>query len=456
LKFEAARIAWVYRNLGYQKGAAMKGTYRKKDRRSSRRKRVYRAEFVQADPDGQDRSVRMNLPVGELLGDLRAAVNAFAGEAGLKLMLTLIAEEVEQRAGRRYEHREDREVHRWGWGDGYVAWAGRKVPIERPRLRDRRGREVGLGRYGQFQSDGAMQQDVARRVLAGVSSRKYEQVLEDLCDGYGISKSSVSRQWRAASAEALRQLCERPLGELDLAVLMIDGIRFGEILLIVALGIDVGGRKHVLGLWQGETENATVVGGLLDDLIARGLSVERKYLFVLDGAKALAKAVRAKFGVEVLIQRCQVHKRRNVLDHLPKRYHWRFAGRLKAAWNMKDYATAKRELEALVKELAELNPSAAASLEEGLEETLALHRLGVPEALRVSLRSTNLIESCFSTTRQTSKRVKRWRTADQVWRWAGSSLVEAEKRFKRVKGYQGMSILSVALGRVVDSAKAAG
>jgi len=434
----------------------MKGTYRKKDRRSIRRKRVYRAEVVQPGPDGRERSVRIDLPVGELLGDLRAAVNEFAGESGLRLMLTLIGEEVEQRAGRRYEHNSERGAHRWGWGDGYVTWAGRKVPVERPRLRDRGGREVELERYGQFQGDGAMQRDVARRVLAGVSSRKYERVLDDLCDGYGISKSSVSRQWRAASAEALRQLCERPLGEPDLAVVMLDGIRFGEYLLIVALGIDAGGVKRVLGLWQGDTENATVVGGLLDDLIARGVSVEKKYLFVLDGAKALAKAVRAKFGVEVLIQRCQVHKRRNVLDHLPKRYHWRFAGRLKAAWNMKDYATAKRELEALVAELAELNPSAAASLEEGLEETLTLHRLGVPEALRVSLRSTNPIESCFSTTRETSKRVKRWRTADQAWRWAGSGLMEAEKRFKRVKGYQGMSALMVALGRAVDSAKAVG
>jgi transposase-like protein len=435
----------------------MKGTYRKKDRRSRRGKRVYRAEFVPAGADGPDRSVRIDLPVGELLGDLRAAVNDFAGESGLRLMLALIGEEVEQRAGRRYEHNPERDAHRWGWEDGYVTWAGRKVPIERPRLRDRKGREVELERYGQFQSDGAMQQDVARRVLAGVSSRKYERVLDELCDGYGISKSSVSRQWRAASAEALRGLCERLLGELDFAALMIDGIRFGEFLLIVALGIDAGGHKHVLGLWQGDTENATVVGGLLDDLIGRGLSTEKKYLFVLDGAKSLAKAVRAKFGVEVLIQRCTVHKRRNVLGHLPPRYHWRFAGRLKAAWSMKDYAAAKRELEAWVKELAELNPSAAASLEEGLEETLTLHRLGVPETLRVSLRSTNLIESSFSTTRQTSQRVKRWRTADQAWRWAGSSLVEAEKRFKRVKGFFGaMSVLRVALDRVVDSSKAVG
>lgn len=434
----------------------MKGRYRKTCHGSRRLKRVYRADVVQPGPDGSERSVRIDLPIGELLGDLRAAVDDFAGEAGLKLMLTLIGEEVEQRAGRRYEHNAQRAAHRWGWEDGYVAWAGRKVPIERPRVRDRGGAEVGLDRYERFQEDGAMQRAVARRVLAGVSSRKYGQVLEDLCDGYGISKSSVSRQWQAASAEALRQLCERRLEELDLAVVMLDGIHFGEFLLVVGLGIDTAGRKHVLGLWQGDTETAEVVGGLLDDLIGRGLDPQKKYLFVLDGAKALAKAVRSRFGVEVLIQRCQVHKQRNVLGHLPPRYHRRFGGQLKAAWNMKDYATAKRELEALVKELAELNPSASASLEEGLEETLTLHRLGVPAVLRVSLRSTNPIESCFSTTRETAKHVKRWRTADQVWRWSGTGLLEGEKRFKRVKGYQGMSVLSVALGRVVDSAKAVG
>jgi putative transposase len=434
----------------------MKRAYRKKDRRSSRRQPVYRAEVLEAGSDGRQRQVRIELPVGELLGELRAAVTEFAGEAGLGLMQTRIAEEVEQRAGRRYERRADRGVHRWGEGDGYVVWSGRKVPIRRPRLRDRGGGEVVLERYGLFQEDGAMQREVSRRVLAGVSSRKYEQVLDDLCEGYGISKSSVSRQWRAASAEALRDLCERPLGELELAVLMLDGVRFGDILLVVALGIDAGGGKHVLGLWQGDTESATVVGGLLDELIRRGLSPQKKYLFVLDGSKALSKAVRTKFGVEVLIHRCHVHKRRNVLGHLPKRYQGRFGGRLKAAWNMKDYAAAKQELEALVKELAELNPSAAASLEEGLAETLTLHRLGVPEALRVSLRSTNLIESCFSTTRETSGRVKRWRTAEQVWRWAGSSLLEAEKRFKRVKGYRGMTVLLAALSGAVDSAEAAG
>ncbi len=261
------------------------------------------------------------------------------------------------------------------------------MPLERPRLRDRQGREVALERYRRFQDDGARQRDVARRILAGVSTRQYERVLDDLCHGYGISKSAVSRQWRAASAATLQGLCERPLGELDLVVLMLDGIRFGDVVLAVGLGLDAQGRKHLLGLWQGDTENTTVVGEWLDDLIRRGWRVDPKYLFVLDGSKALAQGVRAKFGAEMLLPRCRVPKsktrcggRRNGLDHLPPRHRRRWAWRLKAAWNMKDYAAAKKELEDITRELSQINPSAAGSLEEGWEDRLTLHRS--PQASR--------------------------------------------------------------------------
>ena len=245
---------------------------------------------------------------------------------------------------------------------------------------------------------------------------------------------------------------------------MLNGIRFGDVVLVVGLGLDAQGRKHLLGLWQGDTENATVIGELLDDLVRRGLRVDQKYRFVLDGSKALAKSpkratrqgegVRAKFGAEMLLQRCLVHKRRNVLDHLPPRHQRRWAWRLKAAWNRKDYAAAKKELEDVARELSQINPSAAASLDEGLEDTLTLHRLGLPEVLCVSLRSTNLIESLFSVARQTTGRVKRWRNSDQVWRWAGSGLLEAAKTLRRVKGYAAMSVLLKALGRGVDTANA--
>jgi putative transposase len=434
----------------------MRRAYREEQGPSTRRTDWGRKSSRQ-EPTGEERQeLRMRLPVLAEVEDLRAEVNRFAGEAGLRVMGALLSEEVEKRAGPRYVHGLDRPVRRWGWEEGYATWAGRKVPLRRPRLRDRQDREVPLERYGCFRSPQALQEDVARRVLAGVSTRNYEGVVEDLCEGYGIAKSSVSRHWKAASAEALAELAERSLAELDLVVLMIDGIGFGDYLFIVALGIDAEGRKHILGLWQGATENAEVCGGLLEDLIRRGLRVDRRYLFVLDGSKALAKAVRSRFGGEAPVQRCQVHKERNVLGHLPERRQGLVRRRLRAAWGMKGYGEARQALEALMKDLEAINPSAAASLEEGLEETLTLHRLGVPGWLRLTLRSTNPIESCFATTRTTCRNVKRWRTTDQAWRWAGTCLLEAEKRFKRVKGHQAMPVLLAALGRVVDSAKAAG
>lgn len=442
------------------KKAYRKGPGRSREDRTGRTgwkaRKAYRGAPVRLDAEDGLGAWGLQMPLGQRVGDLREQVNAFAGQAGLQLMLCLIAEEVEQVAGRRYARDPDRRATRWGHEEGHVVWSGRKVPIERPRVRSGEGREVPLERYGQFQRDGALQRDVARRVLAGVSTRNYAGVVDALCEGYGISKSAVSRQWKGASARAVQALAERPLGALDLAVLVLDGVHFKEHLFVVALGIDVRGQKHVLGLWQGATENATVCGELLDDLIRRGLRTDRAYLFVLDGSKALAKAVRSRFGPASPIQRCQVHKERNVLDHLPKgRQAW-VRRRLRAAWEMQDYGEAKRALEVLVRELTSMNPSAARSLEEGLEETLTVHRLGVPGWLRTTLRSTNVIESCFSLTRQTSRNVKRWRSADQAWRWAGTCLLAAEKRFRRVKGHRALPVLLAALGRAVDAAQAAG
>ena len=239
---------------------------------------------------------------------------------------------------------------------------------------------------------------------------------------------------------------------MDLAAILIDGITFHDFLLVVALGIDSSGRKQVLGMWQGATENTELCKALLGDLVDRGLSTDRKYLFVLDGSKALLKAVRSFFGSGTAIQRCQIHKERNVLSHLPKSCHSMVRRRLRAAWKMSDYEKAKAELQKLLSYLEELNPSARRSLEEGLEETLTLHRLGIPEALRRSLRSTNPIESCFSMTKKFCRNVKRWQSADMALRWAGAMLQEAQKRFRRLKGYRSMSVLVASLNGVhVDS-----
>jgi transposase-like protein len=290
-----------------------------------------------------------------------------------------------------------------------------------------------------------MQRSVQPRVVAGVAMRAYGRAIDAVCDGYGIERSSVSRHWKVASAEQLRQFLERPLGELDLVALMIDGIEFHGYLLVVALGIDAAGRKHVLGLWPGATENAGVCKALLADLVQRGLNTERKYLVVLDGSKALAKAVRATFGEQAEIQRCQVHKERNVLEHLPPEHQGRIRQRLRAAWKLRSHADAQAALERVVAELEALSPSAAASLREGLEETLTLHRLGVPPPLRSTLRSTNPIESCFATTRKHCRNVKRWRSQEMVQRWVGTMLLEVERRFNRVRGHRELPFLVAAL-----------
>jgi len=238
---------------------------------------------------------------------------------------------------------------------------------------------------------------------------------------------------------------ERRLDDHDLVAIMLDGVRIKEILLVVALGIDPKGQKHVLGLWQGDTENAEVCKGLLNDLIERGLDPNGPYLFTVDGSKAFPCAIRDIFGESAQIQRCQQHKRGNVLSYLPQFSRRSISRRLSAAWNMKSYKEAKGALLSLAKELDNTCPDAAASLREGLEETLTLHRLHAPHALRVSLRTTNLIESCFSLVRVFCKNVKRWRSPQMARRWAGCSLLQAEQRMGRINGYRDIQYLASAL-----------
>jgi transposase-like protein len=281
-----------------------------------------------------------------------------------------------------------------------------------------------------------MRSSVMKNMVLGISSRNYEEAIEGFVKGYGIKKSSVSRHFVKATAQQMREFLERDLAGLDLVAIFIDGIEFKGHLVVVALGLDKGGKKQVLGLWQGATENATVCTSLLEDMARRGLNLGKDYLFVLDGSKALRSAVSKMFGTNAAVQRCQQHKRRNVLDHLPKEHQHTIDARISAAYNMADYDEARKSLGLTVKYLEKLNPSAAASLKEGLEETLTVHKLGVKELLRKTLQTTNPIESCFSVTRTITGRVKRWRGNDMVQRWAVASLLRAEKKFKRVKGYK--------------------
>ncbi len=386
--------------------------------------------------------VEMPLPMVEVWEELQTQVEQLTGHAGLQIIGTILEEEVARRVGP--PHRPDPATScvRWGRQPGYVVFGGQRVSIPRPRVRTREGEEVALDSYAQLQHDGRRQRAVREGIVAGLTTRNYHRAVESVLDGYGIEKSSVSREFVQASAAQLQELCERKLGELDLVALLIDGIEIGKQVLVVALGIASSGQKHVLGLWQGATENTTVVKSLLEDLVARGLQQDRRYLFVIDGAKALRAGIEKVFGERAEVQRCQIHKRRNVKDHLPENCQKDYDRRLRNAYAMTGYAEAKGELEKIVRQLERINPSAAHSLEEGLEETLTVHRFGVGALLRRTLSSTNPIESCLSTVERVARNVKRWREGDQSLRWTATGLLEAEKRFNRIKGYREIAALN--------------
>lgn len=415
------------------------------------RKSGRQASFPQVVDKSQvlDGRVSIELPasVANILEGVRQDVEQLAGEAGLVIMKAVMDQEVALLAGPKGKHDPDRTATRWTAQPGYVVLAGKKVPVIKPRVRSKTGSEVNLRSYAQFQSAPRRQASIYKKLVNGISTRKYEQAIDDFTEGYGISRSAVSRQMVEATRGALQKLCERRIDELGpLAVLMIDGKQLHGECVIIALGVDVQGKKHTLGLVQGATENSVVVQQLLDDMIDRGLDAARPMLIVLDGSKALRKAVRQTFGDRSPVQRCQIHKRRNVKELLPKEYQRSVDQRLRTAYGMKDYEQAKAQLEKTVEWLEGINPSAAASLREGLEETLTLHRLGLPEALRRSFQSTNLIESALSVASDVSDNVKRWRAGDMRLRWIAAGLLAAEKQFRRIRGHKLMPKLVSALG----------
>jgi putative transposase len=286
---------------------------------------------------------------------------------------------------------------------------------------------------------------VLRRMVRGVSTRDYEQVVDLARDGFGVAKSSVSRDFVRASAGCVKALAERRFDGVNFPVIMIDGVEFAGETMIVALGITADGTKRILGLRQGATENAAVCVALLEDLQERGLDTSRPTLLVLDGAKALRAAAKRVWGKNAVIQRCQVHKKRNIKAHVPEK-HWPELDRqLSAAYHENDYETAKRLLETTAKWLGRLSPDAAASLREGLEETLTVVKLGLPEALRRTLATTNPIESALSVTRRVTARVTRWQDGDMRRRWCVAGVLRAESKFRRINGHRLMPALLKAL-----------
>jgi transposase-like protein len=380
-------------------------------------------------------AVQMMLPMAEMVGWLRKGVGELIRQAGLQLMDLLMQEEVRELAGERSQRQPDRTASRWGSERGYCVVMGQKVPIQRPRVRTIEEKEVRLGSYEMFHRGEPLTETVWEKLMLGLSTRKYGQAVREFTEAYGLEKSAVSEHFIEASRAKLKGMMDR-LDKTRLCALLIDATPFEGQQMVAALGIGEDGRKTILGIRQGATENATVVGELLGDLVERGLDFITPRLYVLDGGKALTAAVKKHAGESAAIQRCQVHKRRNVLDHLTDEQKPGVAKKLNAAYAMEDYAAAKQALSVLHRELMDLNPSAARSLGEGMEETLTVHRLRLPMQLRKTMASTNVIESAFSIVEQVCRNVKRWHGGDQRERWVGSGLLVAEKQFRRVQGYK--------------------
>jgi transposase-like protein len=381
-------------------------------------------------------AVQMVLPMAEMVGGLRQGVGELIRQAGLRLMDLLMQEEVRELVGERSQRQAERKANRWGSERGYCVVMGQKVPVERPRVRSTDDQEVRLGSYELFHRGEPLTETVWEKLMLGLSTRKYGQAVREFTEAYGLEKSAVSEHFIEASREKLKGRMERRLDKPRLCALLIDATPFEGQQMVAALGIAQDGRKMILGIRQGATENATVVGELLGDLVSRGLDFTEPRLYVLDGGKALTAAVKKHAGESAAIQRCQVHKRRNVLDHLTDEHKPAVAKRLPAAYALEDHAAAKQAWNALHRELMDLNPSAARSLGEGMEETLTVHRLHVPMQLRKTLASTNVIESAFSIVEQVCKNVKRWHGGDQRERWVGSGLLVAQKQFRKVTGHK--------------------
>jgi transposase-like protein len=380
----------------------------------------------------------------------RSEVQDLAMEIGLLGAISFLEQEVDQLCGAWHERRVKREMTRYGAQPGWVMVGGQKLAIPRPRVRYVHGGEVRLSRYERLQRRQAVGAAVLRRVIRGVSCRNYEEVVDEFRRSCGAKKSAVSRKFITEMAGRIKEVSERRWDGVHFVAIFIDGKVYGQETIIVALGVAVDGTKHILALRQGATENSEVCKDLLEDLASRGVATGRVTLFVLDGSKALAGAVRRVWGRCAVIARCQVHKRRNLKKHLPCAYWAELDRRLDEAWYGNDYERSLEQLKATAVWLDRINPDAGRSLREGMEETLTVVRLGIPELLRQSLSSTNLIESAFSVADTVGERVKQWKAGDMRWRWCAAGLLFAESKFHRVSGYRFIPALIAALDAIAQ------
>jgi putative transposase len=397
--------------------------------------------------------------LGELVNAAKDGLLALSVGVGLGVLHELMETEVDDIVGPKSQHDATRVAVRHGHEAGAVTLGGRRVGVARPRVRAKDGSgEVALETYEHFADRDPLARLVLEQMLAGVSTRRMRRTREPVGEEItakerSVSKSAISRTFIARTAEQLLGLMARRLDDVRLAVLMIDGVELKGRTNIVALGISTDGVKIPLGLWEGSTENAAVATSLLTDLVERGLDTEQGILCVLDGSKALRKAVRDVLGTHTPVQRCVRHKERNVMDHLPDRDRPAVKRRLRAAWALADHKTAIERLRGLAGELAHSHPGACASLREGLEETVTVQRLGITGKLKRTLESTNPIESMIECIRRTSRNVKHWQNGDMALRWTAAGMLEAERQFRRVIGHADLATLAIAVERDLKRAR---
>ncbi len=392
-------------------------------------------------------SATRRVRLGEVLVQARTALREIVVGAGFQVLTAMLEEDREALCGPRYQQAETRRAYRHGSEEAPVVLGGRKVRVKKLRVRSADGGEVTLPTWQDVTREDPLEERAVEQMLVGVSTRKYARSLEPLppgVDQLAVSRSSVSRRFVARTAEKVEAFLSRPL-EMDLPVVMIDGTALGEHVLVVALGIDSEGRKHALGVVEGSTESHGVCQALLRDLIERGLVVERARLFVIDGGKGIRKAIRETFAQWALIQRCQVHKLRNILDHLPGSKRAVIGAALRKAWSADSEPEGRQQLEAIERRLESQHPGAVAALREGLDETLTLLTLGAKSALYRTLCSTNPIENLQGALKRVARRVKRWRGGSMALRWAATAVMDAEKRFRRIRGYRELAALNASL-----------
>lgn len=417
---------------------------------------------VEQDQDARELALppAVQVALGELVNAAKDGLLALSVGVGLGVLDTLMEEEVTEVVGPKGRRDPDRTAVRHGHEAGEVTLGGRRVGVQRPRMRAADGSgEIKLVTYAHFADRDPLTRVVLEQMLAGVSTRRFartrEPVGQKVVDAErSVSKSAVSREFVGRTTEHLRALMSRDLGDVRLAALMLDGIELKGRCCVVALGVSTDGVKVPLGLWDGSTENATVARHLLADLVDRGLDLDQGVLVVLDGGKALRSAVDQVLG-PVPVQRCIRHKERNVLDHLPEADRPVVKRRLRAAWKQRDHQVALDGLTRLADELTRSHPGAAASLREGLPETLTLQRLRCPEQLRRTLTSTNPIESMIEFVRRTSRNVKRWQSGDMCLRWTAAGMLEAEQQFRKIIGADHLAKLTLAVERDVAARRAA-